>query len=194
VISAPSGGGKTTLIKELMSHSSRIRHSISYTTRPQRTSGSDHKDYHFISDDEFERMIEKEAFLEWAEVHGYRYGTCRDDLENLRSEGFDVLMDIDIQGAKILRSMMPDAIFIFVMPPSLSILKSRLTERASESPEDLKCRLRNAEREMAEYRRYDYVVINDDLDTALENVRSICRAERCKVTRKDDILQVLSDD
>ncbi len=181
ILSSPSGGGKTTLIHTLLEHFKNLRHSISYTTRPPRNEASDLDHYHFISEPDFLRMQSQQEFLENAVVHGYHYGTRRSDLEDLLNQGFDVILDIDTQGAAQMRSVLKDAIFIFIMPPSLDILETRLRARNSESSQALETRLQNARREMQQYQLFDYIVVNDDLLSAVERVRSIMIAEHCRV-------------
>lgn len=185
IFSAPSGGGKTTFIREMLRRFPNLRHSISYTTRVSRKNTPDIKDYHFISKAKFEEMQQDGEFVESAVVHGCNYGTRSSDLESLLSEGFDVILDIDIQGAQILRSEYPEGVQIFILPPSLDILEQRLFRRASESKEELRNRLKNAVKEIQAVAKYDYVIINDNLELALKKIESIIIAEHCKVGRID---------
>lgn len=185
VMSAPSGGGKTTLIRAMMTRFPNLRHSISYTTRKPRSDRSDWSDYHFISDAEFDCMVEKGEFLEWAEVHGSRYGTSRKDLRELLQAGHDVVLDIDVQGAVQMKKIYPDAVYVFIIPPSASVLETRLRTRNSETPESLARRLENAKREISAYSSYDYVVINDELDESVMQIESILIAERLSTKRAE---------
>lgn len=181
ILSSPSGGGKTTLIRTLLSRYSNLRHSISYTTRPPRQEAADLDHYHFITEAEFMRLRDEQAFLEWAVVHGFYYGTKRSDLDSLVQNGYDVILDIDTQGASQLRSQLKEAVFIFIMPPSIKILEHRLRSRRSESECSLNIRLSNARNEIKQYKLFDYVVINDDILSAVDRVRSIMNAEHCRV-------------
>lgn len=184
VLSAPSGGGKTTLIREMLRRFPGLRHSISYTTRMPRNDNSDAGDYHFIDTPEFQRMITAGEFLEWAEVHGCLYGTSRKDLEALLNAGNDVIMDIDIQGAGQLMERFRDAVYVFILPPSFQALEARLRNRHSESETSLKERLKNARGEMNRCTGYNYLVINDDLDIAVDQLRSILIAEHLSMKRR----------
>lgn len=184
VVSAPSGGGKTTLIREMLKLFPDMRHSISYTTRPRRNDLSDHSDYHFISDTSFSLMIDNDEFLEWADVHGYRYGTSRNDLTALLDAGYDVLMDIDVQGSLKLMSTFRQAVFIFILPPSIQILEDRLRSRRSESDESLSRRLNNALQEVKAYFHYDYIVINDELDDSIAWLKAVITAEHSRTQRE----------
>ncbi len=189
ILSAPSGGGKTTLIRALEKRFPKLRHSISYTTRRVRDDGADVNDYHFISEQEFDALVRENEFLEWATVHSHKYGTRRRDLDKLLREGYDVILDIDVQGAAQLRSVFPQGIYIFIMPPSYRVLEERLTSRGSESKSTLQQRLRNARDEMRAYTAYDYVIINDVLDDAVERVRCIITAERCRCERMKQAIE-----
>ncbi|MBN1878975.1 guanylate kinase [bacterium] len=183
VLSAPSGGGKTTLIRAMMARFPNLKHSISYTTRDPRSDMTDRDDYHFISDTEFDRMVKENAFLEWAEVHGKRYGTSRKDLKSLLDAGYDVVLDIDVQGALQMKRIYRDAVYVFILPPSVDVLEERLRARQSETEENLRRRLINAKREINEFSKYNYVVVNDDLDTSVNQIESIFIAERLSTRR-----------
>ena len=183
VVSSPSGGGKTSVIRGLICRNSRLKHSISYTTRKPREEHNDHNHYHFITESKFKAYIEKSKFYEWAIVHGHYYGTGKDDLTNLLESGFDAVLDIDVQGAQKLRKRLPNAVFIFILPPSYEELKKRLKNRASESETALNIRLENALNEMCEYTSYDYIVINDELEGAIDKIESILIAEHCRRDR-----------
>ena len=179
IISAPSGSGKSTLIQLLVTHIPRLFFSISHTTRPPRAGEQEGVEYFFVSDERFQEMIQKEMFLEWAMVHGYHYGTSRHMIELAQKEDKDVVLDVDIQGAAGLRRMIPDATSIFIMPPSYEILKERLVRRQKDTTEQIEHRLENARREIQSYASYEYVVVNEDLGSALENLASIVRSRRC---------------
>lgn len=191
VVSAPSGTGKTTLCRAMLKLFPDLYFSVSYTTRPPRPGDEDGKDYHFVSPQEFQEMIDRGDFAEWAEVFGHRYGTSRVLLDRIREEGRDVLLDIDVQGARQLRDKSLEGIFIFILPPSLEELKRRLSSRKTEEEEALKRRLKKAGEEMAEARHYDYLVINDAVGKAREQMRAIILAEHCRRERMTEFLDKL---
>lgn len=179
VISAPSGAGKTTILKRVMADLQGLVFSVSHTTRPPRTGEENGRDYHFIDRQGFEEMREQGAFLEWAEVHGNLYGTSLGALEQELERGRDIILDIDVQGAALLRqSGQVTASFIFIAPPSLTELERRLRGRATDSEETIGLRLTNAAREMAAVENYRYLIVNDHLDEAVELLRAIILAER----------------
>jgi len=180
IISAPSGSGKSTLTNELLKLVSNLDFSISYTTRALRGSEQDGKNYHFISVQEFNKMIDAGEFLEHAEVHGHCYGTARQFLRDAGRNGHDLLLDIDVQGAAQIKRTLTDAISIFVLPPDRKTLEWRLRNRM-EDPEDvIERRLLTASREIAEYDKYDYVLINDRLEESCERLRAIVLSERLR--------------
>lgn len=180
VISAPSGSGKTTLVRRLIATLDDVWFSISFTTRPVRGSERDGVDYHFISEREFRSKIENGELLEWAEVHGNLYGTSRAETERVRTAGKDILLDVDVQGATQVRQSEPDAVTVFVMPPSFRVLEERLRGRRQDSAEVIEERLREARREIHYYEDYDYVLINDSVDKTLELFKAIVLAERTR--------------
>jgi len=180
IISAPSGTGKTTLVKEVMQRLPGLRFSVSYTTRLPRPNEKEGEDYHFVSHSTFQKMVEKNEFLEWAEVLGNRYGTPRPDLKKLESEGTDLVLDIDTQGAKRVMKEMVQPVSIYVLPPSLKVLRERLINRGVDSIEMIKFRLSNARRDMEEARGYHYVLTNDKIEDTVEKLRCIILAERCR--------------
>jgi len=180
VISAPSGAGKTTLCKAIIDILPNLRHSVSHTTRAPRAGELDGRDYHFVSDAEFDAMVAENAFVEWAVVHGNRYGTALASLEELRGAGCDVLLDIDCQGAAQLRERCSDGIFIFVLPPSFQELERRLKGRQTDAADVIEQRLRNARSEMGQMFWYDYLVINDDFDLARQQLQAIIMAAACR--------------
>jgi guanylate kinase len=184
VLSSPSGAGKSTLTRQLVADEANIRLSVSVTTRPQRPSEIDGKHYHFITPDEFLAMRERGDLLESAEVHGNFYGTPRRAVEAALASGSDVLFDIDWQGTEqIMAAMRADVVTVFVLPPSLTELRSRLERRAEDSAETIARRLHNAREEIAHWDMYDYVIINEQLQEAYAQVRSILHAERLRRAR-----------
>lgn len=183
VISAPSGAGKTTLCKEIIDIFPELRHSVSYTTRPPRTGEVDGKDYYFVSVEEFRRMVSAGEFAEWAEVHGNCYGTSLKVLEESRSAGIDLILDIDCQGAAQLKRNYSGGVFIFILPPDYTELRRRLSSRNLDPPEVVERRLRNAEGEVRESLWYDYAIINDLFSVAAEELKSVILAERCRTSR-----------
>jgi len=185
IVSAPSGAGKTSLCQKLASDMSNIRHSVSFTTRKSRRGEVNDRDYTFVDEDEFLRMVEAGEFAEWARVHGNLYGTSRKRLEALRDEGIHVILDIDTQGAKEIRSSYHDGIYIFILPPSLDALKERLEKRMSNSAEEIALRLKRAAEEIKNYTRYDYVIINTDFDEALAELKAIVIAEDRRTSKID---------
>ena len=183
MISAPSGVGKTTLCRRLLDRISGIFFSVSYTTRNPRQGEFDGIDYHFVTQDRFEEMVSADAFLEWARVYGNFYGTSKSEVLSRLELGEDVLLDIDVQGARQVRRLFPEAILIFLLPPSWSVLEARLRGRGSEDSSRLKLRMVNAKSEMEAIHEYDFAVINDDLSRATEDLKSIVIAHRCRTSR-----------
>ena len=190
MISAPSGTGKTTVLKRIMRDLPEIRFSVSYTTRPPRPDEEEGVDYYFILRGEFQEMIQAGAFAEWMEVHGNYYGTSRALLEECLTRDIDVILDIDTHGAEQIHRRYRDGVFIFILPPGIGDLKERLTRRGSESQEMIDLRLRNASKEIEKMKNYDYVVINEQIDEAVERIKAIILAEKCKRNR---VLQQLKD-
>ncbi len=179
IVSSPSGAGKTTLTTALLRELPELRFSVSHTTRKPRQNEQDGREYHFTSRDEFVRLIEQGAFLEWAEVHGNLYGTGRAELErNQHARG--IIFDIDHQGARQIKSSEPDAVAVFILPPSMAILEQRLRGRASEDEETVQRRFGVALREIEHYGLFDYVLVNEDLAEATKQLVSIFRAEECR--------------
>lgn len=180
IVSAPSGSGKTTLCKRLSSEMPNIRHSVSFTTRPPRSNETNDEDYTFIDADEFQKMAEADEFAEWARVHGHLYGTSKKRILAMISEGIDVILDIDTRGARKMRGFCDKLVYIFVLPPSMDVLRQRLENRRSNSQQDIDLRIKRAYEEIAECKSYDYVIINDEFDEALEYLKAIVRAEGVK--------------
>jgi len=185
VVSAPSGAGKTTLCKAITDSLGNLRHSISYTTRRPRPGEKDGRDYFFVTEEKFRGMVQAGDFAEWAEVHSNLYGTSRQALDHIVSKGIDVILDIDTQGAKQIRKTYEKAMFLFILPPSLAVLEERLRNRRSDDGEEIKKRMQRAHEEIREYAMYDYIIINRDFDQALEELRSIIVAERCRTRMVD---------
>lgn len=183
VISAPSGAGKTTLCRGLTQRFPALKESVSYTTRPPRPGEVDGVDYHFVSLDRFRQMVAEDAFIEWAEVHGNLYGTALATIEEALRSGVDILLDIDCQGAKILKERGVDGLFVFVLPPSMEELRRRLESRSSDAPEVIERRIVRATEEIREARWYDYIVINDRLADAQDLLAAIVTASRATTRR-----------
>lgn len=193
IISSPSGGGKGTLIKEVLKNASGVGYSVSFTTRRMREGEENGKDYFFVSIEEFGELIRSGEFLEHAEVHGNFYGTS---IKRVRAEidlGRDVILEIDVQGAASVRDMMPEAVSIFILPPSYQILEKRLTNRATETEKDLTVRLSNALDEVRRYVEFEYIVINDDIARASNDLQTIITAERLRRIRQIESIQVILD-
>ena len=185
VVSAPSGAGKTSLCRAITDSLEGLTHSISYATRKPRPGETDGRDYYFVSQERFQEMIKAGDFAEWAEVHSNLYGTSRRVLDDMIAKGIDVILDIDTQGAKQIKSKYDAAVFIFIMPPSLDILEERLRNRKSDHEDEIKKRMRRAREEIRDYALYDYIVVNRDFDRALAELRSIVMAERCRTRLAD---------
>ncbi|MBU1147248.1 MAG: guanylate kinase [Candidatus Omnitrophica bacterium] len=181
IISAPSGSGKTTLCNKLVDSLSGLSRSISMTTRPPRAGERDGMDYIFMEKEEFLKRKKKSEFLEWAKVFTEYYATPKKYIKHMITKGQDVLLNIDVQGAMKIKRLGMRAVFIYILPPSMSQLKERLTSRSTDTKKEIAKRLRIAKKELSYLARYDYVVVNNVLDSALENLRSIVIAERCKV-------------
>lgn len=189
ILSAPSGGGKSSLIAGLLDRfnlDDKLRLSISHTTRDMRPGEADGVNYFFVSDEEFKALIERNAFLEYAEVFGRYYGTSREVVQQWLDEGRDVLLDIDWQGARNIRAQMPGCVSIFIVPPSLEELRTRLERRQRDTPEVIDQRMELAKREISHYPEYDYVVVNDKYDNALVQLRSIILARRCLLAKQEE--------
>lgn len=180
VVSAPSGAGKTTLCKEVVSSVPGLWHSVSYTTRKPRPGEQDGREYRFVDEKAFQDMVQRNEFVEWAQVHGHFYGTPRTMLSDKLESGSDVLLEIDVQGAKQVRKKHADAVFIFILPPSLEALESRLAERGGDTPDEIQRRMQKAREEVWSYREYYYIVINADFKQACKELESIIFAERTK--------------
>lgn len=177
IISAPSGAGKTTLCRRLRQRFPAMHESISFTTRQPRPGEKDGEDYCFVSRDEFQAMVTQGAFAEWAEVHGNLYGTALSTLEDARKNGVDLLLDIDCQGALSLKQNFSGGVYVFIIPPSMDELRRRLEGRSSDAPEVIERRIRRASDEIREARWYDYIIINDRIEEAFEELSAVVLAQ-----------------
>ena len=183
VVSAPSGAGKSTVLARVLAADPGLRFSISHTTRAPRAGERDGVHYHFVGRPAFDDLIRRDAMLEWAEVHGHLYGTSRAELELAEREERDLLLDLDVQGAAQVRERVPESVSVFLFPPSFGDLERRLRGRGLDGPEVIERRLRNARGEVEAYRGYDYVVVNDDLDRAVDALKCVIGAARCRRSR-----------
>jgi guanylate kinase len=185
VVSAPSGAGKTSLCEWVVAAVPNLAHSVSFTTRPPRSDERDGRDYHFVDEAAFRAMVDRGDFAEWAVVHGHLYGTSQALLQRHFAAGRDVILDIDTQGAAILRREHPDAVFVFVVPPSWALLEERLRRRRSDAEADIQRRLQWAREEVKHYAEYQYVIVNDVFARAAEELKAIILAERRRSVRVD---------
>jgi guanylate kinase len=183
IVSAPSGAGKTTLVERLVEQTPHLKMSRSYTSRPARAGETDGVDYNFVSRERFEAMAAAGEFLEWAPLYGNLYGTCAADTEKLLDDGLDVVLVIDVQGARKVRARGLQATTVFVMPPSMSVLEQRLRGRRKDSETEIQRRLQVARGEVAAFSEYDFVVVNDEVTAAVDRLRSIVIAERARLQR-----------
>jgi guanylate kinase len=180
IVSSPSGAGKTTLCTRLLAEFPSITFSISHTTRPPRPTEVSGRDYYFVDDTTFDAMVEAGRFIEWARVHGNRYGTARTEIERAKAAGVDLIFDVDFQGARQIKQQYPDAVGVFVLPPSIEELQQRLKRRGTESPESLERRFEAALGEIAHHKLFDYLVVNDVIDVAYDQLRAVLIAEHQK--------------
>jgi guanylate kinase len=182
VVAAPSGAGKSSLVKALLELDSQVQPSVSHTTRPPRGQEKHGREYFFVSPDDFDAMVLAGAFVEWAHVHGQRYGTSRKAIEERIAQGADVILEIDFQGALQIKRIFANAVLIFILPPSWEELRSRLERRGEDSPEVIELRLKNAASEMTQAREFDFVIINELFERALFDLKAIVHAQRLKFT------------
>lgn len=189
IISSPSGGGKGTLIHRVLDEVEDLRYSVSYTTRPVREGERDGVEYNFVDVHRFEQLIAEGDLLEYAIVHGNYYGTSSSQIEDSTAAGNDVILEIDVQGAEIVRRKRPEALNIFILPPSFEVLAERLRNRKTESDEQLRIRLNNARKEVEFFSRCDYIIVNDDLERAVLDLKSVIRAERLRRVRQMDAVR-----
>nr|WP_297501188.1 guanylate kinase [Ferrovum sp.] len=180
IVTAPSGAGKSSLIAALLKQDPRVRLSVSHTTRAPRQGEIDGQDYHFVSRTTFSTLRTENQFLEWAEVYGNYYGTARRSLEDLQNRGFDVILEIDWQGARQVRQFYPESLGIFILPPSLETLRHRLQGRGKDDPETIEKRLSLAQDDLSHENEFEYAIINADFDEALRDLAAVLRAARCR--------------
>ena len=180
VVAAPSGAGKSSLVKALLELDSQVQPSVSHTTRPPRGQEKHGREYFFVSSSEFDTMVLADAFVEWAHVHGHRYGTSKKAVEERIASGADVILEIDFQGALQIKRIFVNAVLVFILPPSWEELRSRLERRGEDSPEVIDLRLRNGAEEMAQAREFDFVIINELFERALFDLKAIVHAQRLK--------------
>jgi len=185
VVSSPSGGGKGTLIQRVLKQVPNLSYSVSFTTRAPRNGEVDGREYFFVTTEQFEGMVETGEFLEWAHVHSKLYGTSRQQVMREIAAGRDIILEVDVQGAASVRSLLADSVSIFILPPSFEILKQRLRARGTDTPEELDLRLRNAHLELKDYSAFQYVILNDDLDCAANQMTAIVHAERARLSRQE---------
>ena len=184
VITAPSGAGKSSLINAVLAEEARLRLSVSFTTRPPRPAEQNGREYHFVDDTAFLRMLERGEFLESAEVHGYRYGTSQAVIREVLAAGFDLVLEIDWQGAQQVRALEPGCIGIFILPPSLEELERRLRARGQDAEAVIQRRMANAREELSHAPEFDYVIINNEFESAKRNLLGVIRAERARTARQ----------
>lgn len=184
VVTAPSGAGKTSLVRALLEADRQVQLSISYTTRAPRSGEANGKDYHFVDEKTFLEMLNRGDFLESAEVYGNRYGTSQPWIEGVVASGADILLEIDWQGAAQVRRLFPEAVGIFILPPSLEVLTERLKGRGTDSAEVIARRLAAARDDIGHVEEFEYVIINDDFNTALQELQAVVRAQRQKMDRQ----------
>jgi guanylate kinase len=185
VVSSPSGGGKGSLIQRVLKTVPNLSYSVSFTTRAPRNGEVNGREYFFVTPEKFERMVADGEFLEWAHVHSKLYGTARQQVAQEIAAGRDIILEVDVQGAASVRKLMTDSVSIFILPPSFEILKERLQSRGTDSPEELVLRLRNAPTEVKDYSAFQYVILNDELDRAANQMGAIVHAERARLSRQE---------
>lgn len=193
IISSPSGGGKGTLIKAVLKTLPKVGYSVSYTTRAMRGGETQGKDYFFVSPAEFETLIEQGEFLEYATVHDNFYGTSLNQVKKEIEAGHDIILEIDVQGAASVRTKIPEAVSVFILPPSFEVLAARLTARATEKKEELALRLKNSFGEVNRFSEFEYVVVNDAVEKATAHLQTIILAERLKRVRQSRMIQGILD-
>ncbi|MBN1224769.1 MAG: guanylate kinase [Candidatus Aminicenantes bacterium] len=191
IITGPSGCGKSTLVRHVMEQVKSLEFAVSHTTRIKRDGEQEAKDYYFVKEKEFKQMIDEDMFGEWAVVHGHYYGTSKREIEK-KSTMKDLILDIDVQGATQIKEKHKKAVFIFVLPPGFQALKKRLQQRGQDSPRAIRDRLDMAKKEIRHYPMFDYIIINDDLDMAVEELKSVIISKRCLLDiRQKEIVRIL---
>jgi len=189
VVSGPSGTGKSTILECVVEGLKNIRLAVSHTTRAPRANEVPGFDYHFVSPEEFDKLIDEDRFLEWAEVFGHRYGTGREEFERAQGDGYDLITDLDVQGADQVRQKVADAVTVFILPPSYKVLEERLRGRNKDSDAVIRRRLGVAIDELRHYREYDYVLVNNVLEECVRELKGVIRATRVRITRADAVAQ-----
>jgi len=189
VVSSPSGGGKGTIIQHVLDVVENLSYSVSYTTRAPRLKEVDGREYFFVSRDTFEDMVAAGEFLEWACVHGNFYGTAKNQILAETATGADIILEVDVQGAASVRQLLVDSVSIFILPPSYDVLRERLIARGTDTPQELELRLRNAPEELRQYSAFDYVIINDQVEKAVNQLASIIYAERARCMRQEALVR-----
>jgi guanylate kinase len=184
IVSGPSGAGKSALVESMMQRLPRLKFSVSYTTRAPRGTEQSGVEYFFVDRPKFQSLIDNDSLLEWAEVHANFYGTSREFVDNLLKKGYDVLLDIDVQGAGIIRSKRPDSIGVFILPPSYQVLHERLIGRSLDAGFVIEQRLKKACKEIRHFSEYDYVIINEDLGSSIRELESIILSARCRIAAR----------
>jgi guanylate kinase len=191
VVSSPSGGGKGTIIEHVLECVENLSYSVSYTTRAPRLKEVDGREYFFVSRETFQEMVAAGEFLEWACVHGNLYGTAKNQILAETAAGSDIVLELDVQGAASVRQLLMDSVSIFILPPSYEVLRERLIARGTDSPEELAIRLRNAPEELRQYSAFDYVIINDEVERAVNQLASIIYAERARCMRQESLVRAV---
>jgi guanylate kinase len=189
VVSSPSGGGKGTLIRRVLEVVDNLSYSVSYTTRGPRPNEVNGREYFFVDLATFDEMIADGEFLEWACVHGNFYGTSKRQIAEQTTAGIDIVLEVDVQGAASVRQLLMDSVSVFILPPSFGVLRQRLCARGTDTPESLELRLRNAPEELRQYSKFDYVIINDEIERAVGQLAAIIYAERARCVRQEPVVE-----
>jgi guanylate kinase len=187
VLSAPSGVGKSTIYKRLLRTAENLTYSVSTTTRPPRKNEVEGRDYYFVTEEKFRKLVQKGEFIEWARVHGNLYGTSKAFIKKTVESGKDVVLDIDVQGGMNLKKRYPDAVLIFIMAPTFREIARRLKERNKDTSQTIELRLKNARREVSYIPRYNYLVINDDLNVAVNDIKAVMKSEHLKTDKSKSV-------
>ena len=194
VVSSPSGGGKGTIIRHVLDVVPNLSYSVSFTTRAPRPGEEHGREYFFVNRNVFDEMVAAGEFLEWACVHGNYYGTAKNQILAETAAGADIILEVDVQGAASVRQLLMDSVSVFILPPSLEVLRTRLIARGTDSPAELEIRLRNAPEELKQYSAFDYVIINDEIERAASQLAAIIHAERARCMRQESlVLEVIKE-